>query len=226
MMFIKSNCTLATTLAVLMLASQAVNSDTDPEQSERFKSSVMYGEFRTTTSSYKLRASDIIGAEVVNASDEEIGEVDDLVLERDSDTVMAVISVGGFLGIGDKLVTVPYEDLRLSEDGNEVFLSTTKEILESRDEFRYNDGELIGRDVMSTRISRADLQSKWDDIEQGWDDFKSSVKQQWSELTDDDIDEIGGDRDRLVDRLGQRYDIDADEAGRQVDEWHDNSTIN
>ena len=62
------------------------------------------------------RASKIIGSNVVNAADEKIGTVDDLLVGRDDSVFYAIVSVGGFLGIGTKLVAVPFETLKIGPD--------------------------------------------------------------------------------------------------------------
>ena len=65
------------------------------------------------------RASRVIGAAVYNESNESVGEVDDIVLPANgTGPVVAVVSVGGFLGIGAKLVAVPYERLRAAGERN------------------------------------------------------------------------------------------------------------
>jgi PRC-barrel domain len=61
------------------------------------------------------RSSRIVGATVYNDSNQDIGTVDDLIVGRDGKISTAVISVGGFLGIGSKLVGVPYDQLRFEE---------------------------------------------------------------------------------------------------------------
>lgn len=67
----------------------------------------------TVTMKNGWRASKLIGSAVYNDQNQKIGSVDDLILTRDDDKVaMAVISVGGFLGMGSKLVAVPYDQLR------------------------------------------------------------------------------------------------------------------
>jgi hypothetical protein len=62
------------------------------------------------------RASKIIGSNVVNGSNEKIGTVDDLLVGRDDSVLYAIVSVGGFLGIGTKLVAVPFETLKIGTD--------------------------------------------------------------------------------------------------------------
>ena len=54
----------------------------------------------------------------------------------------------------------------------------------------------------------------WDIIQGKWDQLKGSVKQEWGELTDDEVTQINGDRDRLSGKLQERYGwakADADE---------------
>jgi hypothetical protein len=62
------------------------------------------------------RSSRIVGATVYNDHDERIGTVDDLIVGQDGRISDAVLSVGGLLGIGGKLVAVPYSELRLEEN--------------------------------------------------------------------------------------------------------------
>ena len=59
-----------------------------------------------------FRASKIIGSSVVNEAGDAVGKVDDIIIGEDGKTPFVVLSVGGFLGIGDKLVVQPYEQLK------------------------------------------------------------------------------------------------------------------
>ena len=59
----------------------------------------------------------------------------------------------------------------------------------------------------------------WDRIEGNWKQLKGKVKEQWGELTDDDIDVIAGKKDQLSGRLQNAYGIGKDEADRQIDRW-------
>lgn len=52
-----------------------------------------------------------------------------------------------------------------------------------------------------------------------WNQLKGSVKQKWGELTDDDLDQIEGSRDKLVGRVQERYGHSKDAAERDVDDW-------
>jgi len=59
----------------------------------------------------------------------------------------------------------------------------------------------------------------WDQIEGKWKQFKGSVKQQWGKVTDDDLDYIGGSRDKFVGKLQERYGLAKEDAERATDEW-------
>jgi sporulation protein YlmC with PRC-barrel domain len=83
-----------------------------------------------------FRASKLVGAAVVNDANEKIGTVDDLIVTRSDRVVYAVLSVGGFLGVGDKLVAVPFAELQLNEDKT-VLSGATKESLKSLPKFAY-----------------------------------------------------------------------------------------
>lgn len=119
---------------------------------QRFENSVSYNEVRNDKSPYHLRMSEVIGEDIKNAGDEEIGEIDDLVISREDDTLMAIISVGGFLGMGERLVSVPYKDLRMSADGDEIYLNSTKAMLEAKPEFKYNEGEIFGKSTLQNKM--------------------------------------------------------------------------
>ncbi len=58
------------------------------------------------------RASKVIGDSVLNDADQTIGKIDDLLVTRDGKEPYAVLSIGGFLGMGAKLVVVPYDSLK------------------------------------------------------------------------------------------------------------------
>ena len=72
-----------------------------------------------------MRASKIVGSSVYNDHDEKIGSVDDLVIGNDK-TLNAVLSVGGFLGMGSKMVEVPFDKLQF---GNEKGSSDNRVVM-------------------------------------------------------------------------------------------------
>src|SRR3990170_4747554 len=54
-----------------------------------------------------FRASKVIGSSVVNDAGDTVGRVDDVIIGEDGKAPFVVLAVGGFLGIGDKLVVLP-----------------------------------------------------------------------------------------------------------------------
>jgi uncharacterized protein YjbJ (UPF0337 family) len=59
----------------------------------------------------------------------------------------------------------------------------------------------------------------WDQVQGQWKQMKGSMKEQWGKLTDDDLTQINGQKDKLVGRLQERYGIAKEEAQRRADEW-------
>jgi len=82
------------------------------------------------------RSSKMIGAGVTNDQQETIGKIDDLLVGRSDKVLYAVISVGGFLGVGSKLVAVPYDSLQIGKSSL-VLPGGTKDQLKNLPEFKY-----------------------------------------------------------------------------------------
>lgn len=59
----------------------------------------------------------------------------------------------------------------------------------------------------------------WDRIEGNWKTFKGRAKQQWAQLTDDDINMVEGRREELEGRLQKQYGYAKDRARSEVDSW-------
>ena len=88
-----------------------------------------------------LRVSKIVGLSVYNDHDQKIGSIDDLVIGSDH-SLQAVLSVGGFLGMGSKMVAVPFDKLDFgntkgSSDNRVVLPGSSKDELTSMPDFKY-----------------------------------------------------------------------------------------
>jgi len=59
----------------------------------------------------------------------------------------------------------------------------------------------------------------WDRVEGNWKKMVGQVRQRWGELTDDDLEVVGGKREELIGRIQERYGKNRDEAEREVDDW-------
>ncbi|MFB2549530.1 PRC-barrel domain-containing protein [Ensifer soli] len=81
--------------------------------------------FLTEQSAEQVVASNYIGQSVYNAADESIGQINDLVLAKDGQIAAAIVGVGGFLGIGEKNVAVPFDSITVSENPDNGSLKLT-----------------------------------------------------------------------------------------------------
>jgi putative membrane protein len=86
----------------------------------------------------QVRAEEVIGSTVVNANGDEVAEIEDIVIDQDQ-AQYAILSVGGFLGIGEKNVAVPLDQLQLGEDETYLMSADTEEQLEQLPE--YEEGQ-------------------------------------------------------------------------------------
>lgn len=83
------------------------------------------------------RTSKLAGKAVQNDKNEKIGSIDDFIIAQDK-VLFAVLQVGGFLGVGGKLIAVPYEMLQISDNGDKIIMpKASKEDLRKLPEFKY-----------------------------------------------------------------------------------------
>lgn len=59
----------------------------------------------------------------------------------------------------------------------------------------------------------------WDQIEGKWKQFKGGAREKWGELTDDELDQAKGKRDKLVGLVQERYGRTREAAEREVEAW-------
>jgi len=78
------------------------------------------------------KASSLIGMDVRNLQNQKLGDIKDVVLDLPSGRIVyAVLSVGGFLGLGEKYIAVPPSQFRLGADGKELVLDADKARIQS-----------------------------------------------------------------------------------------------
>lgn len=83
-----------------------------------------------------VRASNLLGAMVKRLTGETVGEVEDLIVSADGDVRLAVISIGGILGLGARTIAIPFEEFSsVAPDGAIVYLSLSDEELRGRPAF-------------------------------------------------------------------------------------------
>jgi len=82
------------------------------------------------------RTSKVVGSTVINDTNETVGTVDDLIVTPNEKVPFAVLSVGGFLGMGKKLVVVPFSQLEV-QDKRMMLRGATKDSLQGLPEYKY-----------------------------------------------------------------------------------------
>ena len=95
---------------------------------------------RTDAGRKTLSATTLIGDKVVNRQGEDLGKIEDFMLDPEQGRVgYAVLSFGGFLGMGDKLFAVPMQALKLSREDKRFILDVDKERLKNAPGFDRNN---------------------------------------------------------------------------------------
>lgn len=79
----------------------------------------------TTTSAAAVRASDLMNQAIVNAESETIGDINDVVVGSTGDLEQVIVGVGGFLGMGERNVGIPYDKLSVGKTADGEIRITT-----------------------------------------------------------------------------------------------------
>ena len=91
------------------------------------------------------RSSKLIGASIYGPDDKSIGDVNDVLIDKDGRVTAVVVGVGGFLGVGEKNVALPFQALNVQRknDGSaieKITVSYTKDQLKGAPSFAYYKG--------------------------------------------------------------------------------------
>ena len=91
------------------------------------------GDFLQTLPRDALLVSNLHKQSIYDPNEKKVGKVEDLLLDRSGNVEAVIISVGGFLGIGDKEVAVPFEAIKATEKESKIWLTinATKDALKS-----------------------------------------------------------------------------------------------
>ena len=93
-------------------------------------------------------ANDLDDEDIYGLNDEEVGEIEDVILNMDGSVAAVVVEVGGFLGIGEKDVLVNWSAIEMVQDGDDLRLvapGLTREALEAAEGVEL-DTMILGRD--------------------------------------------------------------------------------
>jgi sporulation protein YlmC with PRC-barrel domain len=99
-------------------------------------------QFSSTLAADQVSVNKMIGMSVFNAGDEDLGDINDVVVNKSGTPSVVIVGVGGFLGMGEKNVGVPFERIQFAMNKNNdqiARLDVTREALESAPPFVYTD---------------------------------------------------------------------------------------
>jgi hypothetical protein len=87
----------------------------------------------TQTMSDEISASALLNENVINANNETIGDVNDVLLSKNGKVSTVIVGVGGFLGMGEKNVALTFDQLKFTNNGNDLVVTSdaTKESLQA-----------------------------------------------------------------------------------------------
>jgi sporulation protein YlmC with PRC-barrel domain len=111
-----------------------------PEAAQPMPSAPKGAEKMTAEPGDSVSVTEYYKQNVYDTSDNTIGEVSDVLLDKDGHVTAVILSVGGFLGLGAKYVSVPFNALRMTEKDGKRYLvmDTTKEALTSAPGYQYD----------------------------------------------------------------------------------------
>jgi len=87
-----------------------------PAQNQGSAASAGTGQFMTQMQPNMMRASQLVGIDVYGSDNQKIGDVDEVLVDRDGKIQAVIVGVGGFLGIGQKDVAIPYNQVQWMSD--------------------------------------------------------------------------------------------------------------
>jgi sporulation protein YlmC with PRC-barrel domain len=111
-----------------------------------------------------LSAASLVGDEVVDQQGRDIGKIEELMIDVVTGRIAyAVLSFGGFLGIGDKLFAMPWSSLTVDETNKRFVCTVTKEQLERAPGFDKDNWPDMGDVAYGTSIyQHYGVQPYWD----------------------------------------------------------------
>ena len=111
--------TVAALTGTALLATVAFAQSPAPSPSTETKMAPAAASDKSTSPSTftgNWRASKVVGLSVYNEKNESVGSINDLLTDKEGKIVAVIIGVGGFLGVGEHLVAIPFEKVKFSTE--------------------------------------------------------------------------------------------------------------
>jgi PRC-barrel domain len=140
---------LAVALATPAFAQQSKpmtppTSTTSSMQDKNMSATTKPASFVQSQQANEFRSSKLVGASVYGPADKSIGDVNDVLIGSHGEVRAVVIGVGGFLGVGEKNVAVPFDTLTITRKANstaieKITTTYSKDDLKNAPKFAYYD---------------------------------------------------------------------------------------
>ncbi len=98
------------------------------------------GNYATMQAASDWRSSKVVGLNVYNGKAEKIGDINDLIIGTNGAVTHAIVGVGGFLGLGEKNVAIPFTSVKMSRDKDgkiSAMVDSTKDALTAAPAFKF-----------------------------------------------------------------------------------------
>ena len=123
-----------------------INAFYDPNKIEKKADAVVEAAARSKVVTW--RATELKGADVMTPTNEKLGDLEQVAVDTNGRFCYAAVSVGGFLGMGERLVAVPWDAFQFTLGGEKndkriITLASTKELLESAPEYSNADEDRV-----------------------------------------------------------------------------------
>jgi hypothetical protein len=132
------------------------------DQSSNATPSASSGKILTSLPSGAKTVTNWYKQSVYDPSDNKIGDVDDVLVSSEGKIEAAVIGVGGFLGIGEKDVAVPFDALKLTQKNNKWYLTmnASKDELKNAPGWKYDRNTTTWTSDKSASNTKAPMSSR------------------------------------------------------------------
>lgn len=145
--------TIFITISILLGAPLWVTAEQAVMQSEPATQQQLKMDSQNKNLFLSTRAKEIIGKSVVNSTGEELGEVKKIIQDRSNNRFNAVVSVGGFWGIGARRIILPINELLLRNDHLEWNNSMTKDTLKQQPKYVRANYKEVNENQMLAEIT-------------------------------------------------------------------------
>jgi hypothetical protein len=134
-----------------------------PEEVQSWRQELLVSAQPVSEIGGNIRIENVLGADVRNLRDQDLGDVEDVVLDEEGDLAYVLVGRGGFFGVGQDLVPVRWQDLRAVPDADTFVLDIEEDVFEQ--------APAVDRDVFADSDSyaqrRVEIDSYWDEHLQG-----------------------------------------------------------